>query len=197
MSIFNHKLSDEGVLAYVWLFCVVMFIFIIGAIYRCHVEMNDTRKEVFTLTSKQSTITEQLRKDTSENSDKIFKLLERSLEIEKNMEQFENNVIVLAKMVEENNKKVSDAVKQLGGTTNEISEVTKSIREMLNVAESAHVKPPSNANTTETIEQPLSPIVIEEMSETEEKSPSEDTVEKKGWFSRVFGKMNKNPLHQE
>lgn len=125
-TIFNAKMSDEGLLSYVWIAIAVTVIVLAGAIYQCHVKIDETERSIYDRQHEQADVIRDLSGEVTENKNLIITSIQQSKDTEVRVEQLSSQVTGIertARRMEESSEQFSTGVSELRRVSEGISEL--------------------------------------------------------------------------
>lgn len=169
MSIFNQKLSDEGLLIYVWLALVFLTIFFIGILYQNSVKMRELQSDVWKQVNEQDKKITIIVETLSKDKDIMLEIVQQNKITEAAVARMEEKVIGLEKLAEKM-EKTSDRISVEANNFQKSSDEFSKVMQSFTKAMSFKIK---TDETTVKIEDPKT----EETKTIEEPSSTPETVE--------------------
>ena len=168
MSIFNSKMSDEGLLLYVWLGLIFLSILVISAMFQFHYKSKSLETSVFQRVHDIEEHVVLTERECLTNKNMIITITEKEQEVKSRIDQLEMQNEVFARTV----KRVEDSSKHLSDGVDGLNKVSAEFTRALGAFSGTTIKTPEKKTVTIVSPHVATPEPIKEVKVVkEEKKP--------------------------
>lgn len=126
MSIFTERLSDEGLLTFVWIALIFLAVIFASAVYQVHTRVREAETNVYSRIQKVEDAAEQAEDKAEENKTIIIEALNQSRETEVKVERMSTEILHLEKLVErmeKSSRSMSNGVESMSRASQDIGKM--------------------------------------------------------------------------